>query len=86
MQRMANRHVVVFVTLRDSFLRQTADSAPDRFVDVARAVIAQDFPQRARRGAGTAGAHGRALPGCAEHRADDRADQPLSGDQERGLI
>lgn len=43
MQRMANRHVVVFVTLRDSFLRQTADIAPNRFVDVARAVIAQGF-------------------------------------------
>ena len=43
MQRTANRHVVVFVTLRDSFLQQTADTAPSRFVDVARAVIAQDF-------------------------------------------
>jgi len=42
-QRMANRHVVVFVTMRDSFLRQTADARPDQFLDVARAVIAQDF-------------------------------------------
>jgi uncharacterized protein (DUF58 family) len=43
MQRIANRHVAVFVTLRDSYLRDTVDKAPDRFEDVARAVIAQDF-------------------------------------------
>lgn len=43
MQRMAKRHVVVFVTLRDSFLQQTVDHQPEQFQDVARAVIAQDF-------------------------------------------
>lgn len=43
MARIANRHVVVFVTLHDIFLRQTAEAAPARFVDVARSVIAQDF-------------------------------------------
>ncbi len=43
MQRVANRHVAVFVTLRDSYLQQTVDKAPNRFEDVAKAVIAQDF-------------------------------------------
>lgn len=43
MQRIANRHLVVFVTLRDSYLQQTVDAPPHRFEDVARAVIAQDF-------------------------------------------
>lgn len=43
MQRVANRHVTVFVTLRDSYLQETVDNAPDRFEDVAKAVIAQDF-------------------------------------------
>lgn len=43
MQRIANRHLVVFVTMRDSYLQQTVDMPPNRFEDVARAVIAQDF-------------------------------------------
>ena len=43
MERMANRHVVVFVTMQDAFLRQTVDAPPDQFEDVARAVIANDF-------------------------------------------
>jgi len=43
MQRVANRHVVVFVTQRGSVLQNAVDAAPNRFVDVAQAVIAQDF-------------------------------------------
>jgi uncharacterized protein (DUF58 family) len=43
MGRIANRHVVVFVTLRDPFLQAIVDAAPDRFADVAKAVIAHDF-------------------------------------------
>jgi uncharacterized protein (DUF58 family) len=42
-QRVASRHVVVFVTLRDSLLQQTVDAAPDDFERVAEAVIAHDF-------------------------------------------
>jgi uncharacterized protein (DUF58 family) len=43
MQRMAQRHVVVFVSLRDPFLQDTVDAAPQRFESVAEAVIAEDF-------------------------------------------
>ena len=43
MQRMASRHVVVFVTLRDSLLQQRVDAPPARFPIVAEAVIAQDL-------------------------------------------
>jgi len=43
MQRMVSRHVVVFVTLRDSLLQQRIDAAPERFPTVAEAVIAQDL-------------------------------------------
>jgi uncharacterized protein (DUF58 family) len=43
MQRVASRHVVVFVTLRDSLPQQTVDAAPGDFEDVAAAVIAHDF-------------------------------------------
>jgi uncharacterized protein (DUF58 family) len=43
MRRMASRHVVVFVTLRDSFLQRTFDRRPERFSDVAEAVIADDL-------------------------------------------
>jgi uncharacterized protein (DUF58 family) len=43
LQRIANRHVVVFVTLRDPYLQATIDAPPDRFGDVAKAVIAHDF-------------------------------------------
>jgi uncharacterized protein (DUF58 family) len=43
LQRMANRHVVIFVTLRDSVLEQTADAPPAQFQTVAEAVIAQDL-------------------------------------------
>jgi uncharacterized protein (DUF58 family) len=43
MHRIANRHVAVFVTFRDGYLREAADGAPGSFDDVARSVIAQDF-------------------------------------------
>lgn len=43
MQRVANRHLVIFVTQRGSVLQNAVDAAPNRFVDVAQAVIAQDF-------------------------------------------
>jgi len=43
MQRMANRHLVVFVTQRGSVLQRAVDAAPRHFADVAKAVIAQDF-------------------------------------------
>ena len=43
MQQIAHRHVVVFVTLRDPFLQATIDARPERFEDVAKAVIAHDF-------------------------------------------
>ena len=43
MQRLTQRHAIVFVTSKDSYLQQTVDAAPNSFNDVARAVIAQDF-------------------------------------------
>jgi uncharacterized protein (DUF58 family) len=43
MARIAGRHVVVFVTLQDTFLRQTIDAPPNSFEDVAKAVIANDL-------------------------------------------
>ena len=43
MQRVANRHVVMFVTQRGSVLQRAVDAAPARFADVAQAVIAHDL-------------------------------------------
>ena len=43
MQRVAGRHVIVFVTLRDPLLQAMVDAPPDRFVDLAEAVVAHDF-------------------------------------------
>ena len=43
LQRVANRHVVLFVTLRDSVLQGVADAAPEAFEDVTRAVVAHDM-------------------------------------------
>jgi len=43
MQRVVNRHVVIFVTLRDSLLQRTVDAAPTNFESVAEAVIADDL-------------------------------------------
>jgi uncharacterized protein (DUF58 family) len=42
-QRLTQRHAIIFVTLKDSYLQETADRAPNSFENVARAVIAQDF-------------------------------------------
>ncbi len=43
MQRVANRHLVVFVTQRGSLLQSAVDAPPARFADVAQAVITHDF-------------------------------------------
>ncbi len=43
LQRMANRHVVLFVTLRDSVLQNIVDAPPDRFEDVTKSVVAHDM-------------------------------------------
>ena len=43
MQRVANRHVVMFVTQRGSVLQRAVDAVPRQFADVAQAVIAHDF-------------------------------------------
>jgi uncharacterized protein (DUF58 family) len=45
MHRIASKHVPVFVTFRDGFLRETAEHRPESFDHVARSVIAQDFLQ-----------------------------------------
>jgi uncharacterized protein (DUF58 family) len=42
-QRIARRHVVIFVTLRDAVLHGIADAAPMSFGHVAQSVIAHDF-------------------------------------------
>ncbi|HEY2572184.1 MAG TPA: hypothetical protein VGI27_11950, partial [Solirubrobacteraceae bacterium] len=47
-QRIARRHVVIFVTLRDAVLHGYADAPPDRFEDVVQAVIAHDFLRERR--------------------------------------
>jgi uncharacterized protein (DUF58 family) len=43
MQRVAQRHVVVFVTLQDPALQQTAEAPLERFDSVAQAVVAHDL-------------------------------------------
>jgi uncharacterized protein (DUF58 family) len=48
MQRLANRHVVVFVTQRGSVLENAVEAAPTRFLDVAQAVVAQNFLRERR--------------------------------------
>ena len=42
-ERLAGRHLVVFVCLKDSRLEQTIDGAPDNLKNLARSVIADDF-------------------------------------------
>ena len=42
-QRMANRHAVVFVTLRDSVLADCVNAPPRDFRAVAEALVARDF-------------------------------------------
>ncbi len=44
-ERVAGRHVVLFVTLQDPLLRRTVDAAPDRLDRVAEAVVAHDLLQ-----------------------------------------
>jgi uncharacterized protein (DUF58 family) len=43
LQHVANRHVVVLVTLRDADLQRTIDAEPRTFEAVAETVIAEDF-------------------------------------------
>ena len=43
LRRLTSRHLVIFVTLRDTGLSDTIDARPSAFGDVARAVIADDF-------------------------------------------
>ncbi len=43
LQRLSNRHLVIFVTLQDRALSGTVDVDPIVFGDVARAVIADEF-------------------------------------------
>jgi len=43
LRRMTSRHLVVFVTLRDSLLQQTVEREPARFSEVAEAVVAHDL-------------------------------------------
>lgn len=43
LQRMANRHAVIFVTLRDPLLPGIVDARPDHFRTAAEAVIAHDM-------------------------------------------
>jgi uncharacterized protein (DUF58 family) len=43
LERIASRHVVVFVTLRDSLLEETIDAAPNGFDSVAKAVVGHDL-------------------------------------------
>jgi len=47
LQRMANRHAVIFVTLRDPLLADIVDAEPANFRPVAEAVVARDL-QRER--------------------------------------
>ena len=43
LERVASRHVVVFVTLRDTLLERAVNAAPDGFESVAKAVVGQDL-------------------------------------------
>jgi uncharacterized protein (DUF58 family) len=47
LQRMANHHAVIFVTLQDPMLKQLITATPSSFDHVAQAVVAHDF-QRER--------------------------------------
>ncbi len=47
LQRMANRHAVIFVTLRDPLLADIVEAEPESFRPVAEAVVARDL-QRER--------------------------------------
>ena len=43
LNRMVNRHAVIFVTLRDPLLPGIVDAQPERFQDLAEAVVAHDL-------------------------------------------
>ncbi len=43
LQRLASRHLVLFVTLSDPALSRTADAYPESLRDLSRAVLAEDF-------------------------------------------
>jgi uncharacterized protein (DUF58 family) len=43
LQRIANRHVVLFVTLKDAVLQDMVDTPPARFEDVTKSVVAHDM-------------------------------------------
>jgi uncharacterized protein (DUF58 family) len=43
MRRLSNRHLLLFVTLRDPFLPEVFEAYPADDADVARAVLASDF-------------------------------------------
>ncbi len=43
LQRIANRHAIIFVTLQDPLMRQLIRAEPDGFAPVAQTVIAQDL-------------------------------------------
>ena len=43
LKRMANRHVVIFVTMQDPMMLGVTQAEPDNFDTIARAVVAQDF-------------------------------------------
>jgi uncharacterized protein (DUF58 family) len=43
LHRMVNRHAVIFVTLRDPLLPGIVDAQPERFQDIAEAVVAHDL-------------------------------------------
>jgi uncharacterized protein (DUF58 family) len=78
LQRIANRHAVLFVTLRDGLLEGLVNRPPERLADVAGAVIAHDFLhdravvfQRLQRSASSA-RHGARRPVSPSTLPDDR--------------
>ena len=81
MQRVANRHVVIFVTQRGSILQRAVDAAPGQIVDVAKAVIAQEFLRDRSIVFERLAAPRHPLPRRAEPGPVGRPHQPLSHDQ-----
>jgi uncharacterized protein (DUF58 family) len=41
--RLAQKHLVIFVTLQDPHLQKTAAQRPERLLDVTQAVVADNF-------------------------------------------
>ena len=81
MQRIANRHVAVFVTLRDSYLRDTVDKSPRSLRRCGPGRDRTGLPARPQRRLRTAGADRRAMSRRAERLVARRADQPVSANQ-----